>query len=363
MSKKSFRIGLGIVLATLVLLLVGGGFLWKKMEKYPDRKMQGDGRDVQVIIPKGASFPEIARILDSKGVIDQPSWFRVYGMREGVTNKVRSGTYTLRDNMSPKEVLKILLEGVKEKTETITIPEGLNMLEVFERFEAAGIANKQGLEALARDTRFLRNNGISGTTVEGYLFPETYRFTVPTSPKKVLKILIGQFQKVWSRIRRENDRALQRVKKKLSWSDYDILIMASIVEKEAVLKSEQSRIAQVFMNRLLSPTFKPHRLDTDPTIRYGCLVPKVKSPACQKWDSKGRLRRAQLTDSENPYNTYRHEGLPPGPICSPGEAALRATVHPDGSKYFFFVATEKNGAHAFSRTRAEHERKVDRFQR
>jgi UPF0755 protein len=174
--------------------------------------------------------------------------------------------------------------------------------------------------------------------------------------------MIQQHRVVWDRIRRKKAKALKKLQKKLGWSDRDVLIMASIVEKEAVVGSERPRIAQVFINRLVSPSFKPHRLDTDPTIRYGCMVPLEKSRACQKWDPSKRLRRAQLDDKDNPYNTYQHEGLPPGPICSPGAASLAATVEPDGSNYFYFVS-KNDGTHAFSRTRKEHERMVDKYQR
>jgi UPF0755 protein len=148
--------------------------------------------------------------------------------------------------------------------------------------------------------------------------------------------------------------------------------MASIVEKEAVDPAERPRIAQVFVNRLSSPTFSPKRLETDPTIRYGCLVPEKKSPPCVAWielcTRQGkppgceRLRRPQLDDKDNPYNTYAHDGLPPGPIANPGRASIEATLSPDGSDYLFFVATSKGSrTHAFARTLAEHQRNVAKY--
>ncbi len=154
-----------------------------------------------------------------------------------------------------------------------------------------------------RALRYLAKHGIDGDTIDGYLFPETYRFRVPTPPAKVLDTMLKQFQTVWDRVRRKNPRSIKKLRKKLGWSDRDILVMASIVEKEAVVPKEQSRIAQVFIKRLVSPSFKPHRLDTDPTIRYGCMIPLQKSAGCRKWDPSKRLRRAQLDDKDNPYNT------------------------------------------------------------
>ncbi|HEY2732855.1 MAG TPA: endolytic transglycosylase MltG, partial [Polyangiales bacterium] len=135
-----------------------------------------------------------------------------------------------------------------------------------------------------------------------------------------------------------------------------------IVEKEAVDPAERPTIAQVFINRLTFPSFKSRRLETDPTIRYGCTVPVQKSAACQSWDKAGRLHRAQLDDKDNPYNTYQHDGLPPGPICNPGKASLLATLTPDGSDYLYFVAKDARN-HAFAKTLAEHERNVKRYQK
>jgi UPF0755 protein len=362
MSKRSFRIAFIVVVASVVL--VGGvtTYLVTKALGYPDARHPGQGREIAVSIETGMSFPRIAQLLEDTGVIDRPRWFRLYAMHKGVTTKVRSGDYVLRDDMTPSEVLDKLLEGVKDITVRVTIPEGLHMLEVFALIDKAGVARADELEVLARDPEFLATHGIDGTTVEGYLFPETYQFRAPTPPAKVLETMIKQFQTVWAEVRRTHARQIKKLRSKLDWTDRDILVMASIVEKEAVVASERSRIAQVFINRLTSPSFKPHKLDTDPTIRYGCTVPIEKSAGCRKWDPTQRLRRAQLDDKDNPYNTYQHEGLPPGPICSPGRAALEATVDPDGSKFFYFVS-RNDGTHVFSRTRAEHERNVDSFQR
>ncbi len=362
MSKRSFRVALVIVLATVAL---GAGALYYASARamvYPDTPNPGAAEPIAVTIPRGASFPRIARILHEQGVIAKPRWFRLYAMQRGVTTRVRSGDYTLRGDMTPQVVLDTLLAGVKEATVRVTIPEGLHMLEVFDTIAAAGVADAAELEAMARDPEVLRSYGIDGDTVDGYLFPDTYQFRAPTPAREVLQTLIDRHRVVWDQVRRDNPRGVAKLRKKLDWNDRDILTMASIVEKEAAVASERPRIAQVFINRLISPNFSPRRLDTDPTIRYGCTIPLDKSDGCRKWDPSQRLRRAQLDDRDNPYNTYQHEGLPPGPICNPGRAALEATVNPDGSGFFFFVA-RNDGTHVFSRTRREHERAVDKYQR
>lgn len=362
MSKRSFRTALGIVVGTILVLGAIGAYVTTRALSYPDERHGGTASDIPVTIDDGMTFPQIADRLAENGVIAKPRWFRLYAMHRGVTTKVRSGNFVLRGNMTPEEVLDALLAGVQEKNVSITIPEGLHMLEIFALFEEKGIASAAELEKLGRDPDFLAAHGIGGENIDGYLFPETYRFRVPTAPEEVIERLIKQHRAVWADIRKRKGKEIARLKDKLGWTERDIVIMASIVEKEAVVDSERTRIAQVFINRLVSPSFTPHRLDTDPTIRYGCMVPIQKSAGCKIWDPTQRLRRKQLDDADNPYNTYQHEGLPPGPICNPGRRSLEATVDPDGSKYFFFVA-RNDGTHVFARTRAEHERNVDRFQR
>jgi UPF0755 protein len=372
MSKKAFRTALLVVLGTLaVALLVAGWYGWQ-LYQYPETRRDGRGAEVKVKIDKGMSFPQIAARLHQQKVIERPSWFRFYAMRRGATTAVKVGEYALKDNMKPREVLDALIAGVQARSVEVTLPEGKNMLELFALIEEAGVAKKVELEALARDPEFLRKHAIAGDSVDGLLFPDTYQFVVPTSPRKVLERLIESHRRTWNELARENGKSLAKLKEKLTWSDRDVLVLASIVEKEAVDPAERPRIAQVFVNRLTSPTFKPKRLETDPTIRYGCLVSPKPSAACIAWnepcrqqgkpDGCDRLHRAQLDDKDNPYNTYQHEGLPPGPIGNPGRASMLAAMKPDGSDYFFFVANSPR-THVFSKTVSEHNAAVDKYMR
>lgn len=363
MSKRSMRIALMVVAATVAMLGIVALILYKMASDYPDRPNPGSADDIVVEIPRGASFPRITGRLHESGVIDRPRWFRFYAMRRGVTTKVKPGRYVMRGDMTPREVIDRLLEGVRAKTTRVTIPEGIHIVEVFEIIDRAGIADAAELERLARDPAFLKGQGISGKTAEGYLFPETYEFVVPTAPEKVLGRLIGAHKKVWNELVAAHRESYESLKKKpLEWTEREMLIMASIVEKEAVAATEQPRIAQVFINRLVDPKFRPKLLQTDPTIRYGCTIPLTKSEPCKEWDPSKRLRTRQLRDRENMYNTYAHPGLPPGPICNPGRGAMAATLAPDGSEFYYFVS-RNDGTHVFSKTRREHERAVDRYQR
>jgi UPF0755 protein len=359
-SKGSFRTALVIVLGSLVAIAIVAGVLLTRALAYPGDRHAGAGKDVELEIRSGMSFPAIAAMLAERGVIDKPSWFRLYAMWEGDTTNVKTGKYVLKDNLTPRQVLAVLVAGVKEVVTKATLPEGKNMLEFFAVLEAAKVAKARELEALARDRDFLGRHGITGDTVEGYLFPDTYEFRVNEKPAVVMQRLITRHQEMWNELLAKHPRDAARIKDKLGWTDRDLLIMASIVEKEAVDPAERPRIAQVFINRLASSSFQPKRLETDPTIRYGCMVPIQKSAACQQWDKRDRLHRAQLDDKDNPYNTYQHDGLPPGPIANPGKGSIEAVLSPDGSDYFFFVAKDARN-HAFARTLDEHRRNVEKY--
>jgi UPF0755 protein len=361
-SKRSFRIALAIVVGSLVLLIAIGVWVVHRALAYSGETHDGSGAEVEIEIKSGMSFPEVASMLSEKNVIDKPTWFRMYAMWEGDTTNVKTGKYQIKDNLTPEQVLKILVTGVKEKTVKVTLPEGKNMLEFFDILEAAHVAKAAALEALARDKDFIARHGIAGESIEGYLFPDTYDFRIDDKPTRVLDRMITRHQTVWHDLVVKHQRDLAKLKEKLSWSDRDVLTLASIVEKEAADPSERPRIAQVFVNRLVSPTFKPKRLETDPTIRYGCMVPIQKSAACQQWDKHDRLHRAQLDDADNPYNTYQHDGLPPGPISNPGKGSLEAAMAPDNSDYYFFVAKDQRN-HVFARTLDEHKKNVEKYQK
>ena len=362
MPRRSFRIALIIVGATVALMLAVGGWFYYRWTEYPVTRHGGNGDEISFTVPRGMPLAKVASLLAAKGVIDRPTWFRLYAMRRGASGAIKPGDYVMANNLTPRKVLDLLRDGPEEKQVSVTLPEGKHMLEYFELLEAAGVAKAADLETLARDPQFISSHGLSGDSVDGYLFPDTYKFVAPTPARKVLERLIDAHRAVWNAVAREHPRDLARLKERLKWSDRDVLILASIVEKEAVDPAERPRIAQVFVNRLTFSSFSPRRLETDPTIRYGCMVPVVKSAACKAWDKSDRLHRAQLDDVDNPYNTYRHEGLPPGPIANPGRSSIVAAISPDGSDYLYFVARDQRN-HVFSKTMAEHQRAVDKYMR
>jgi UPF0755 protein len=361
-SRRGFRIALSIVLATLVVLGVAGVWAGLEITRYPERRHEGSGERVTIPIARGSKFPQVVEALEKAGVIDRPSWFRLYAMHRGLANKVRAGTYEIRNDLSPREVLDLLVAGAPEIDVAVTVPEGRNLREVFALFEQAGIAKASELEQVARDPAFLKEQGIEGETAEGYLFPDTYRLKKPTAPRKVVETMIRQHRIVYEELAKTHAKTLSKAKKDLGWGDREVVVLASIVEKETGVASERPRVASVFYNRLLLPGFPTRRLETDPTIRYGCTIPLEKSAACKKWDPAGRLFRAQLDDVDNLYNTYQHAGLPPGPIANPGRAALAATMAPESTQFLYFVAKDDR-SHVFSKTYAEHTRWVEKYQK
>jgi UPF0755 protein len=355
-QKKAAKI---VALSVLLFVAVSGGLAWVVLH-YPDSHPGGPAHEAKVTVEKGMTLGEIARRLAAQGLIDHPSWFRFYANERGMAQKIRAGNYTLSSAMSPKQLLARLVEGVPVEEQPVTIPEGKNLVQVADILGAAGISNRDEALKLMRDPAFARSLGVPGDTLEGYLYPDTYRFRAGTPAAKVLSHLVKHGQEVLVQLKKDNAEGVAMLKKQYSFGDREIVLMASLVEKETAQPAERPRIAGVFLNRLRLPTFVPHLLQTDPTIVYGCTVPLHKSVACQKFE--GRIRKMHLEDKDNLYNTYTHEGLPPGPISNPGQKALEAVLKPDATPYLYFVS-KNDGTHYFSKTRAEHEAAVNKYQR
>jgi UPF0755 protein len=354
-------------LAALVVFLTVGGaasfvgyYVWQAY-RYPDRPGPVSGpSEVRIVIVKGMSLSDISRLLAEKELIHHAEWFRFYASERGVASKVRAGAYSLSSRMSPRQILDVLLSGAREPEVPVTIPEGKHMLEVAHLLEEAGICRAAEAERLMRDPNYALSLGLSGGSLEGYLYPDTYRFPPGVPCSRVLPTLVKRSQKVLGELKSQYFEGLRILNRQYKFGDREIVLMASLVEKETARPEERPRIAGVFLNRLRLPTFKPHRLETDPTIVYGCTVPVEKSAACKQF--QGRIRRIHLQDTDNAYNTYTHEGLPPGPICNPGRAALSAVLAPDVTPYLYFVS-KNDGTHQFSVTFEEHQAAVNKYQR
>ena len=345
---------------TTVLGLAAVGWLVLAAWRYGDKPAGSARGRVEVEIPKGASAGQVAEILHASALIDRPSVFRLYAGQRGVAGRFKAGRYVIVAPATPKQILEVLVKGAADELVAVTIPPGKNMLEIADIFAAAGITPRSEFLAQASDAAFAAQLGLPGTTLEGYLYPDTYRLRPRTPAARALVPMVRRHRQVYEELRAAHGKRLAELSRTLGWDDHKVVILASIVEKETGQARERPRIAQVFLNRLRFPTFKPKLLQTDPTIIYGCTVAVPRSAACQRWD--GRIRRIHLDDKENRYSTYAHEGLPPGPISNPGRAALEAVMAPDGSPFLYFVS-RNDGTHVFSRTVAEHEANVVKYQR
>ncbi len=362
-SRRPQRWALAIVAMALAGAAVAVRGAYQTMMDYPERPGVGDAHTIEVEIPRGTSFPRVLELLQEEQVIEasEAMAFKVFVLHHGAANKTTAGVHRFRGDMTPTEILEELARRQKAKEVSVTIPEGKNMVQVAEILAGAGLADEASLLNRMRDQAFLTRIGVEGPTAEGYLFPDTYKFRsgrAGAKPAEIVERLVRRHNDVYGELRRQYREAGRKLGDEFDWGHAQILTLASIVEKETGVRKERPRIAGVFLNRLRFSSFKPKLLQTDPTIIYGCTVPSTKSSACQSFE--GRIRRVHLRDPDNLYNTYTHEGLPPGPISNPGRAAIEAVFSPERSKFLFFVA-RNDGTHHFSATRAEHERAVDKY--
>jgi UPF0755 protein len=317
-----------------LLLLAGAGTLAVRRTLSP---AAAEAPDLLFSVSPGEPLGTIAARLERHGLVRSALAVKWLARWRGLAGSLQSGEYRLSGALSPEQILERIAEG-RVETYEVALPEGFTLAQIAERIAAAGLVDRDAFLRVASDPESARLLGVEGETLEGYLFPETYRLPKNLEPLEVARILVEQFQEVWQEI--------APLARRRDFSMKDVVTLASIVEKESGVPEERPLIASVFLNRLE----RGMRLETDPTVIYG--IP----------DFDGNLRRRHLDDEDNPYNTYRIFGLPPGPIASPGADALRAVVNPAQTDYLYFVS-RNDGTHVFSRSYREHTNAVNRFQR
>lgn len=360
-TRRPQRWALLLVVTLIGLALFTAHQGYQRLTSYPERPGVGSGETITFTIPAGASFPEVLRLLQAHEVIaaDEARAFKIFVLQRGAANKISAGAHEFRGDMTPTQILEELLRRQPASEVRVTIPEGKHSQQIAAILAAAGLGGGEAeLLAAMRDPELLARLEITAPSAEGYLFPDTYKFSNTASAEQITERLVRRHRQVYADVRRAHSDGAKRLADDFGWGDHEILIMASLIEKETGQAAERPRIASVFLNRLRFNTFTPKLLQTDPTIVYGCTVPETKSTACQQFE--GRIRRIHLRDPDNPYNTYTHEGLPPGPIANPGRDALEAVLAPEHTRYLYFVA-RNDGTHQFSKSRAEHEAAVDKF--
>lgn len=283
------------------------------------------------------TFKEIALDLQDKGIIRNTFALRFIAQSEGTDTMIKGGEYELSAAMTPRQILEKMVRGDMFHRR-VTIKEGMNMTEIASAIEQAGVLPRATFEAALRDPQILRDEEIDATSFEGYLYPETYQFPRNTSPVKIIKSMREQLTKRW--LPEWSQRA-----KILEMTTHQVLTLASIIEKESGNFEEQPVISSVFHNRLK----KGMRLQADPTVIYGIA------------NFDGNITKKDLS-TPTPYNTYVINGLPPGPIASPGINAIRSTLYPTDTNFLYFVGNG-SGRHIFSETLDQHVNAVNQYQK
>jgi len=299
------------------------------------------GLDVEVEIKEGMNLTQIANLLEEKGVIDSALFFKVYAEDKGLETKLIPGKYNLKTGSEYEDVLELITAGPEIVTFKLVIPEGFMVKQISKRIiqELPFVDSTDLEEALKAESYgydFLKDNGVSVTSLEGFLFPKTYEILPQYSAKNIVEMLLSQYQLETSNLdyKYASDNNL---------TPYDILKIASMIEREAYIPEERPLISSVIHNRLKINM----ALGIDATLTY----------FLDKWDEP-------LTDSDlktdTPFNTRLYTGLPPTPICNPGLESIKAALNPADTDYFYFVVTDLvSHKHAFSKTLQEHNENVN----
>lgn len=350
-------------------------WLWHEASSFLGTPPQEPGNDIYVDIQPGASLKQIAKDLAAKGVITDARKFIWLARYKNLGASAQAGRFLLNTGWTPEHVLDALANG-RPVLYKVTIPEGLTWWQTGKLLQDAGLVRFEDFRDIISNADFLRHHGIPFASAEGFLMPDTYLMPKPdkampapgsadaagkeateedraasaqwqAQARSVASRLIDNFWRkgtpLWAPDAEAGTVVRPDPENLKKW-----VVLASIVEKETGLPSERARVAGVYANRLA----KNMLLQADPTVIYG-LGPGF----------SGRLRRIDLDDAANPYNTYQRPGLPPGPISSFGMAALKAAINPEKHNYLFFVASGEGDAHTFTRNFDEHSEAVREYRR
>lgn len=320
--KKNFILLIGSIVFTILVYIL--------VELL--RPLPIGNRNIEIEIPKGATFREVSNILTNEKILRDKNLFLILGRLSGIDRKVRAGYYSIYGSMNLLKLFKIFKNGQIIEYE-ITIVEGDSLREVAEKLSKKGITTKEKFWELASNADFLFSYDIDAPTFEGYIFPDTYKIPKGMSLEDAIGMMINRLREIFS------DEMLERALE-IGFSENEVLTLASIIEKEAVYDAERPLISAVYHNRLK----KGMPLQADPTSIYGF----------KGFDEKITLKDLKR---KTPYNTYVIRGLPPGPIASPGLKSIMAALYPAKVPYIFFVSNN-DGTHYFSTTLEEHQTAV-----
>jgi UPF0755 protein len=331
--KKTLAV---LLLLALVAAAVAGNTIWSRIH---DPYKGYDAAEQFVEIPAGAGAAEIRRrLIDAKVIRDELA-FRAALRWTGVAQELKAGEYRFDRPMSAADVVEKIARG-DVYGRRLTFPEGLTIRDMARVYEEREFGTAADFITAAGDASLIEDLDPDAPDLEGYLFPETYTLPRGTAPARLIAMMVNRFRFVY-------DETLQAQAREQGMSTREVVTLASLVEKETGKQEERALVAAVYRNRMRIGM----GMQADPTIVY----------ALQKEGRyDGNIRREHLA-MDSPYNTYKHPGLPPGPIASPGAASLRAALNPADVKYLYFVS-RNDGTHVFAETLAEHNANVREFQ-
>jgi UPF0755 protein len=318
---------------------------------YPAERGPGEGRAVELVIPHAPGASDLAALLGDAGLVASPHLFAVWVRATGGTGGVVEGTHLLTDDATPRELMARLERHAGGGSVKVTFPEGWTRFDMARRLQDRHVVSLREFLVATTDPALLHDLGVTGDSAEGFLFPATYDLSLDSDARDVVRRMKHEFDRRWDIVSHAHSATLNDVMTSASLGVREVVTLASMVEKEAAVDDERPIIASVFLNRLRDPAFHPKRLECDPTASYGCLVAPEKALSCAGFT--GKATAAIEHDPDNPYSTYTHEGLPPGPIANPGSRALEAVMAPAVTRYFYFVA-KGDGHSTFSETYEAH---------
>lgn len=335
-----------ILLVLLFLFSFTAVFGWFRLNRAISQSHAHRAADKAITIEPRTSTATIIRQLEREGILagQWPTWWWMKTVAR--RSSFKSGTYEFKSPITPLEVINKLTKG-EVATRTLTIPEGFTQWDIAAKLAAPLPGMKEPppdnqqeiLDLMKRRVDLVTDLDAQAATLEGYLFPDTYEYTVTTTREQLLEMMVKRFRKVWT-------TDLQQKAAALGMTVRQAVTMASLVEKEARVDSERETISQVYHRRWKEGI----KLDCDPTVLYASWLA----------GKQDRIVHQSDLDRDSPYNTYRRAGLPPGPVASPGKRSIEAALNPAQTRYLFFVrdGNKNDGSHVFSETSGDHERAV-----
>jgi len=341
MYKKIIFKVFGFIFFCILLSLVAGYSYYNSGLEAVGTAENADIKEI--VIPKGSSVRSVSRILEEEGMVKDRRVFEIYCILNKMTERLKAGKYSIDNSLDVPGIVEVIVSG-KALIDTVkfTIPEGYSLVQIMEKLKGLGVVSPESIQAALEteiyDYDFISQIPDREKKLEGYLFPDTYEIYKETSAEAIVDKLLSRFNNIFTK--EYKNRA-----KELNMTIDQVVTLASIIEREAKLDSERKTISAVFHNRLK----KKMLLQSCATIQY---ILK---------EQKEELTYKDL-EIESPYNTYKHIGLPPGPIASPGLKAIEAALYPENTDYLYFF-TKDDSSHVFSRTYNEHISAQNKFKK